>query len=97
MAREWVPYHSYESHYSYAPDGAYREYFSSRQAYMEEAGRRWDAIERDSQTLTPYEAERAYGHPYASDRRGYPGGGSPGVAQDSNPNDFATGIYNPKP
>jgi hypothetical protein len=64
---------------------------------MEEAGRRWDAIERDNQSLTPYEAERAYGYPYANEwRRGHPGG-IPGAAQDSNPNDFATGIYNPKP
>lgn len=59
--------------------------------------------------LTPHEAEAIYGYPYpyAYERtypyayepreRHFPAGPDVGARQDSNPNDFETGIYNPRP
>lgn len=43
----------------------------------------------DSRNLSPYEADRYFGHP----------GRAPGLVspRDSNPTDHATGIYNPRP
>jgi hypothetical protein len=45
----------------------------------------------------PYASERPY--PYAYERREHrlPAGPEIGARQDSNPNDFESGIYNPKP
>jgi hypothetical protein len=86
---------------SYPPrDYANDPNFPSRRVYMEEAGRRWDAMVQSGRTLTPYEADRLYGHPNPT-THGYPyyytwpslPAGS--LPQDSNPNDHATGIYNP--
>ena len=72
----------------------------SRRIYMEQAGRRWDAMVQSGRPLTPYEADRLYGHanpatqgyPYYHPWPSLPAGSLP---QDSNPNDHATGIYNP--
>lgn len=52
--------------------------------------------------LTPRQAESLHGNPSPYvDRNGTPqsyfNGGSVGARRDSNPDDFATGIYNPKP
>jgi hypothetical protein len=85
------------------------QYDASRQPYRQEPRRPRDATPEYGRALTPYEAERAYGHPYPS---GYPyandpadsryqspariGGPGLSVGNDSNPNDYETGIYNPK-
>jgi len=105
----WVPNYSYAPDYSYrysysypnyayVPRYRYDSYDSARRAYMEQAGRRWDAMASIGQGPTPYERERAFGYPYAdwSTPPNYPRRGSVGVSQDSNPDDYATGIYNPK-
>ena len=108
----WVstyPLHVTEQVYVYQP-GVYppgyppRDYASdpnlpSRRIYMEEAGRRWDAAVQSGRTLTPYEADRLYGHGNPA-THGYPSyftwpNFPSNLPQDSNPNDHATGIYNP--
>jgi hypothetical protein len=94
------PNYSYPN-YAYAPRYNYNynySYESARRAYMDQAGRRWDAMSSIGQGPTPYERERAFGYPYAdwSTPPNYPRRGSVGVTQDSNPDDYATGIYNPK-
>ena len=85
-----APSYSQRDQYSYSQSDRYNV---SRQAYMEEAGRRWDAAAGIGQSLPTYESERLYGRPYASDAFGSP---RPGLTQDSNPDEYATGIYNPK-
>ena len=57
---------------------------------------------RRSAPLTPHQAETVYGYPYpySNETPSWPpawGAGKIGAQQDSNPNDFTTGIYNPKP
>lgn len=49
----------------------------SRDAYMEEAGRRWDALDRDRQGLTIHQLNEAYG--YA------PSPASPAATRDTAP------------
>jgi hypothetical protein len=84
-----------------APDS-----YVSLQPYVGD-GRHPDAFAGNRRGLTPYEAERAYGVPYATDGReawidaespSHLHFGGPGIAvgRDSNPDDYATGIYNPK-
>jgi hypothetical protein len=77
----------------------------SRRWYMDEAGRRWDAMTNYGRELSPYDQDRIYGRPrdpnttyyvWNDGRWTYWGAGRAGVTQDSNPNDYATGIYNPK-
>ena len=83
-------------------------YGVSRQAYMEEAGRQWDAMARRREVPPPYVGGPLYGDPYARDwrdwrvdsgERSYPPFRGPGIpaGHDSNPNDYEAGIYNPKP
>jgi hypothetical protein len=81
----------------------YDPYFASRQWYMEQAGRRYDAMTGYGRELSPYEADRYFGHPrdpnatyYWDGRWNRWGADRVGATQDSNPSDFATGIYNPK-
>ena len=94
----YAPSYPYPS-YTHDPKYAYDPYHSSRRAYMDQAGRRWDAMASIGQGPTPYERERMFGYPYAewSTPPNYSRRGSTGVSQDSNPDDYATGIYNPKP
>jgi hypothetical protein len=88
----YAPYPSSEPRYSYDPHD------DSRRADMDQAGRRGDTMARIEPGPTPYERERMFGDPYAdgstppNDARR----GNTGVSQDSNPDDYATGIYNPK-
>lgn len=37
----------------------------SREAYMQESGRRWDAMDKDRRGLTPDEVNAIYGYPHA--------------------------------
>jgi hypothetical protein len=101
----WVPNHSYARNPAYdrpssEPSYNYDPAFDSRRAYMDQAGRRWDATASSGRpSPAPFEPERVFGYPYAdsSTPPSYARRGSTGVAQDSNPDDYATGIYNPKP
>ena len=94
---------SYSQRYQYDYSQRYR-YDTSRQAYIEDAGRQWDAMHGYREVPPPYVTERPYVEPYGRGTSVYSGDGSrlriggPGLAvgQDSNPNDYATGIYNPK-
>jgi hypothetical protein len=52
-----APFKSWMSTYSHSNDGRI-----SRQAYMDEAGRRWDAMDRDQRGLTPDQINRMYGY-----------------------------------
>lgn len=66
---------------------------------MEEAGRRWDA-EAEIHRSYRYPNVSGWGSPSydAQDRRrGYIGGTGMVVGHDTNPNDYESGIYNPKP
>jgi hypothetical protein len=76
-------------------------YDVSRQAYIDDAARQWDAIHGYREIPPPYIAERPYAEPYPSDRsyarNRHAGISGPGLPEDSNPDDHATGIYNPKP
>lgn len=80
------------------------QYDVSRQAYIDDAARRWDATHGYREVPAPYVViERSYVAPYPSDGYYAPDRsrlriGGPGltVGEDSNPNDYATGIYNPK-
>jgi hypothetical protein len=76
---------------------------ASRRAYMEDAGRRWDAMTHHGRDLSPYEADRYFGHPrYPANVHAWDGRFDPwrnwsiSSSRDSNPSDYATGIYNPK-
>lgn len=104
-AADWVPDPAQYTPYSGPYSAYYGQYYSSRQAYMEEAGRRWDAeaeIHRSyrspyapSTPYVPYASERDARRYDAQDRRGAYIGGV-GIGQDTNPNDYEVGIYNPK-
>jgi hypothetical protein len=94
--------------YEYAPPTArdtivHYEANPSRRMYMEDAGRRWDAMNQHGRDLSPYEADRYYGHPrYPTNYYTWEGRWDPwsnrslASSRDSNPTHFATGIYNPK-
>jgi hypothetical protein len=94
----------YVYEYAYPRDTvAYYDPYVSRRMYMEDAGRRWDAMTQYGRDLTPYEADRYFGHPrYPSNYYSWEGRWDPwsnrslASTRDSNPTDYATGIYNPR-
>ena len=83
--------------YSYDYSPRY-QYDTSRQAYLDDAARRWDASHGYREVPPAYVIEQPYVEPYPRYRSRLRVGGPGLVAgEDSNPNDYATGIYNPKP
>ena len=90
------PQYAYESYYVWDPVA--RQYVPHyRYRVVDDSGR--------SYPVTSYEAERLYGYPYGHD--GNPGylawdghriGVTPnrGLTRDSNPDDYSSGLYNPK-
>jgi hypothetical protein len=99
---DYPPRYHYDHPQRYQYDYSQRyRYEVSRQAYIDDAARQWDALHGYREIPPPYIAEKPYAEPYPSerlysrDRR--VGIGGPGLPEDSNPNDYATGIYNPKP
>lgn len=91
-------YQYYDSpRYSYDYSPRY-QYDTSRQAYIDDAARQWDALHGYREIPRAYVIEQPYVEPYPRDRSRLRLGG-PGlvVGEDSNPNDYAAGIYNPKP
>jgi hypothetical protein len=109
IAPAMTPSYSQRNQYDYSRRNQYDysqryQYGPSRQAYIEDAGHQWDAVHGYREVPPPYVTERPYVEPYGRDASVYSGDGSrlriggPGLAvgQDSNPNDYATGVYNPK-
>lgn len=84
----YEPPYVYERRYVYDPNYYYRPDFVDR------TERRRAEIAAQGRYPTPYETDRLYGYPYGYD---WNAPREIGPAQDSNPNDMATGIYNPKP
>jgi hypothetical protein len=91
------PQYAYESYYVWDP---VQQRYVPRYRYrvVDDSGR--------SYPVTAAEASRLYGYPYGYD--GNPGYlawdghrigvmSDPGLTRDSNPNDYASGHYNPKP
>jgi len=90
------PYYAYDSYYVFDP--ALQRYVPRyRYRVVDDSGR--------SYPVTATEAERLYGYPYGYD--GNPGylvwngnrivvAADGGLTRDSNPNDYASGHYNPK-
>jgi len=91
------PYYAYESYYAWDP---VRRQYEPRYRYkvVDDSGR--------SYPITSTEASRLYGYPYGFD--GNPGylvwdgnriglARDPGLTRDSNPDDYSSGHYNPKP
>jgi len=90
------PYYAYESYYVWDPV-LLRYVPRYRYRVVDDSGR--------SYPMTSYEAERVYGYPYGFD--GNPGYlvwdghrmvvvRDGGLTRDSNPDDYSSGIYNPK-
>ena len=91
------PYYAYDSYYVWDPmTRRYEPHYRYRD--VDGTGR--------SYPVTAAEASRLYGYPYGFDGNpGYLGWDGHritlipdrGLTRDSNPNDYASGIYNPKP
>jgi hypothetical protein len=100
-SQRYQDYDSSRYPYDYAPR---HQYDTPRQAYLDDAARRWDALHGYHEVPPAYVIERPYVEPYPRDGL-YPrersrlriGGPGLAIGEDSNPNDYATGIYNPKP